>query len=546
MAQLHSRCNLSAARFPLVSDFQGRTIILPQYDMNFQKSAAFAGADADRDVGVPQVFYMHNSMPTEQGYQSIGFATVVAAMDGEPVDFDQASTLLDAAGNKFLYVPAAGKNYVFDAPVLEWASVSPITGLAEDVLVTTAFVQGETYIFYARKKCIKYNRTTKVFDEVILIGLVPENIVGIVGSNGYLLCWDFNGVLYWSSAVNPLDFVPSLITGASSGNITDLKGSVVVILSTINGFIVYGTGNAVGGSFTGNIRFPFTLKEIPGSGGIRSKEHVSFESNIEKHYALTSAGLQTLTKTTSEVVLAETSDFITSRTFEDYDEATKIFTVTYLTTDPLVKLTVIGSRYFVLSYGISTYTHALIYDIVQKKWGKVKLTHVDCFQFNAPNLYGEITYAMLLALGFTYDSLMDTSYADLFTTMVTAERPRRIIGFLQRDGTVQVLRFDLGQLDHSGVFLLGKYQFTRGHDVQILGFEVENIDQGSNYTAFVLPTLDGKTFQAAVTPVLKTGTGKARKYQVRKTGVNHTLLFHGSFNLTSVLLHYSQAGAIHA
>src|SRR5690348_7138059 len=125
MAQQISRGNLSAARFPLVSSFHGRTIILPQYDMNYQKNTVFAGADQDKDIGVPQVFYMHNVMPTEQGYQSVGFTTALNGV-ADAEDFDQAITVLDANGNKYLFVPAGGKNYIFDAPVLDWANYNDL------------------------------------------------------------------------------------------------------------------------------------------------------------------------------------------------------------------------------------------------------------------------------------------------------------------------------------------------------------------------------------------------------------------------------------
>jgi len=546
MAQQHSRCNLSAARFPFVTALHGRTIILPQHDMNFQKSAIFAGADQDRDVGVPQVFYMHNCMPTEQGFQSVGFGTVIEPASPAVTDFDSAINLGDPDGNKFLFSPAAGKNYVFDAPVASWASISSIYGVVQaDVLVTHAFVQGQTYIFYEGRGCYEYNKTTKAFDAVTLTGLSITSIVGIVGSNGYLLAWDINGVLYWSSATNPLDFVPSLLTGASSGAITDLKGRVQIILPITNGFIVYATENAVGGTFSGNIRFPFTLKEIPGAGGVRSREHVSSESNLDEHYALTSAGLQQLSKTACKTLLAEASDFITARVFEDYNSTTKLFTVTYLTGDLNVKLTVVGARYFVISYGVaSTLTHAIIYDIVQKRWGKVKLEHVDCFEYTYPNLYGTVTYADLLAGGVTYDDLLITSYADLYSVVATASRPRRTLAFLQNTGEVKVLKFDLGQVDNDAVFLLGKFQFTRNHSCQLLGFEVECVDTGSNWAAYVLSSFDGKNFQSYATPTLKRNQGYLRKYQIRKTGTNHSLLFEGSFNLTSVLIEYAQGGTV--
>lgn len=544
MARLVSRGNLSAARFPLVSAFHGRTIILPQYDMNYQRNQIFAGADQDRDIGVPQVYYMQNVMPTEQGYQSVGFSPAITGVPGL-TDFDQAIVVLDASGNKYLYSPASGKNRIFDAPNLAWAAYNDLSAVVpNNVLVTSAFVQGVFYIFYANNGCYMYNNITKNFDAVVLNGLVTANIVGICGSNGYLLAWDSNGTLYWSSATTPTDFVPSLVTGAGSGAITDVKGNIVCILPANNGFIVYATQNAVGGVFTSNLRFPFNLKEITGSGGIRDKEHVSYESNLEEHYALTSAGLQAFTKNSCKTLLPETSDFITSRIFEDYDDATKLFTVQYITSDLLIKLAVIGARFFVLSYGISSLTHALIYDIVQKKWGKVKIVHVDCFQFSTPNLYGAVTYDMLLTLNTLYSDLLDTTYDDLSTAVKVPDKARRIIGFLQNDGTVQLLNFDLGQINHSAVLLLGKYQFVRGNYIQFFGVEVENVDQGSNYQCFVLPSYDGKNFAPAVTPFLKNNTGLLREYALRNTAQSHTLLFIGSFSLTSVIITYAKGGEI--
>jgi len=436
MARYHSRCNLSAARFPLTTDLGSRTIILPQHDMNYQRNAVFSGSDADRDIGVPQVFYCHNTFPTEQGFQSVGYDQVIAAIP-TATEFDQIIPLTEVGGNKFLLSPAGGLNYVFDAPVGQWESIDPIPAVEPDVLVTYAFVQGNTYVYYEKIGAFIYNSTTKTFDSVTLIGLNPLLVNGIVGSNGYLLAFD-DTTMYWSSATNPLDFVPSLITGAGSGAVTDLKGRIVAALPNINGFIVYGTGNAVGASFTSNIRFPFIFKEISGSGGILSKEQVSHDVNLESHYALTSVGLQEITKAGSKIVFPEIIDFLTSRIFEDYTSATKTFTVQTLGSDMLAKLTIISARYLVISYGVSSLTHALIYDIAQKRWGKVKINHVDCFEYNYPNLYGEITYEMLMDAGTLYSDLLLTSYQDLFTAIATANRPKRTLAFLQADGRVML------------------------------------------------------------------------------------------------------------
>jgi hypothetical protein len=253
--------------------------------------------------------------------------------------------------------------------------------------------------------------------------------------------------------------------------------------------------------------------------------------------------LQELSKTSSKTILFETADFLTNRVFEDYDEVTKLFTTEYLLNDLYVKLTVIASRFFVISYGkeIDVFTHALIFDITQKRWGKCKFPHVDCFEYTYPNLYGIITYAMLLAMGDTYADLLNTPYSGLSSAIATAEKPRRTIGFLQSDGTVKLLTFDLGLTDNSGVFLLGKFQFTRGHYLQLFNISVENAIPAGNYSCFVLPSNDGKNF---LTPQLLTNAGLLRTYGLRNTAINQTLLFLGSFNLTSVQISYAQGGQI--
>lgn len=544
MARYSSRCNLSAARFPLLSDLGGRTIILPQYDQNFQKSAIFAGADQDRDVGIPQLFYVHNVMPTEAGFQSVGYEEVVVPFPGEN-SFGETTTLLHEDGHRFLFSPALGNNYILNTTSNAWEKVNPIAGLPSNRIITTAFVQGVHYIYYENVGCYTYNYATNTLDPVELLGLVPGAIKGIVGSNGYLICFD-DTTIYWSNAVVPTDFVPSLITGAGSENVADLKGTIVACLQTTNGFILYATANAVAAKFSSNLRFPFTLREIPGSGGIFKKEHVSFETNMENHYALTTAGLQEINLAGAKLVFAEAIDFLTCRQFEDFDDDTKQFFVSHISNDLYLKLTTIASRFLVMSYGISSteFTHALVYDILQKRWGKLKIVHVDAFEYTFPTLAGIITYEMLLNRGDQYKELMLTPYSELNIKATTIAAPRRTIGFIRHDGQVKIVDFDLGMRDNTGVVLLGKYQFMRGYYMQLFNVDVENARSGGNFECYVLPTFDGKTFQPAVTPTLTLDSGIMKKYSLRHTAINHTLLFTGSFNMVSAQLVYTRAGQL--
>ena len=145
------RGNLGAANFPFVSDFQGRTIIIPQYDQNYDRQLN-SSADPDRDKGVPQVFYMHNCMPSEQGYQSIGFESKIPAMAPPVTDFDQYLLLRDSSENKALYVPASGQNYVYTVPSGIWKSVSPlgVGSFPSTGLVTVAYIHKRTLVYYEK------------------------------------------------------------------------------------------------------------------------------------------------------------------------------------------------------------------------------------------------------------------------------------------------------------------------------------------------------------------------------------------------------------
>jgi len=59
---------------------------------------------------------------------------------------------------------------------------------------------------------------------------------------------------------------------------------------------------------------------------------------------------------------------------------------------------------------------------------------------------------------------------------------------------------------------------------------------------YLLPTLDGKTFLPAVTPNLNIQGAKTRRYGARVTGQNISELFIGAFNLTALLIDFTQGG----
>lgn len=538
------RGNLASANFPFVSDFQGRTIIIPQYDENYDRSVNTTAVDVDKDKGVPQVFYMHNVMPTNNGYQSVGYDTLVNAMNPAVTDFDQFMVIRDENENKALFSPAAGNNYIYTVPAGGWASINPLPAgsFPASGLVTVSYIHKRTFVYYEKVAAIEYDFTAQTFSIVTLNGLVAANIRGICSSSGYNIAFDEETV-YWSSTTDETDFVPSLVTGAGSQIPNDLKGKIVAILPVPQGFFIYSTKNIVSAFYSGNIRFPWIFREVPNSAGINNTNNVAWQSTLSLQYAWTTAGLMKIDRSGAEIVFPALADFIAGRTFEDFDDATEVLSTIYAGSDFLTKLCFTGSRYLILSYGLTQLTHAVIYDTASKRWGKVKITHVDAFEWPSPNFFGIRTYDQLL--GNTYDQLLGNTYDQLSQQQFIVNSIKRDICFLQLDGTVKVINFDIGNIASNGVMFIGKYQFVRGYMIQLSACDIECVrQQNVNFVHKWYTTFDGKFFQKTTVPTLVNfqNNSLARDYQGRVVGQNHTLFFGGGFNIVSFEIEFTLTG----
>lgn len=683
MANQWMRCNLSAAQFPFTTDQWGRSIILPQYDQTYERN--LSGVESAKDKGIPQAFYMHNVIPTAQGYQSVAYDTLIPAMSGSHSDFDTVFELStnDPQLARVLYTPAGGEHYVFDATVNAWAAMtaqglagfsttpesstaaiadktvadmswtlpnsteivklglysnsavsttvmivqrnsagnftvvasksishtgtgwedfaltSPyttaasgsfyvaayanatvdvnaatngayITGtatgtsggwtegstnvppvraiqtvtlpvMASTTLVTTALVNGQTYIGLEGIGVFIYDTTNKQLFKVTLSGITDSAVKGVCAAQGYMIIWDDTSIS-WSNVSNPTDFVPSLATGAGGGQIQYVKGTINFCVPISNGFMIYCSENVVSATYSNNVRYPFLYKEVTGSGGVRSPEQVSHQSNLGMHYAWGTAGLQELTKDNAAIAKPDVTDFLASLALEDFDETTLQLTTTYLEQPLSVKVAAIADRYVIISYGAEAnqFTYALWYDTSLKRWGKLKLDHVKCFEWPAPSLYGSLTYDNLAATD--YSELAETTYADLATGADIPELPRKNIAFLKSDGSVVAVNLDLAQTSANGVLILGKFQFSRNRWFTHQMSDIENVRDGNTFSFYLIPSLDGKTFEQCITPVLLRESPLAKRYGMMYSAQNISALFVGSFNLTSYLINYTLSG----
>lgn len=545
MSSAEIRCNLGSASFPLVSELWGRSIMVPTGDENYDSSIV-STVERGKDKGIPQIYYTHNCMPSVEGFQSIGYQEYVVSLAGAN-DFDQMFPIQNNDLHNFLFVPAAGKNYVFDRSVGHWSSCSPYpVGLVPaNCLVSHAFVQSQSYVFYDGIGCLKYNSTTHTMDAVALTGLTIANIHGICEASGYMIAWTDTAIAR-SSASNPLDFIPSLATGAGGGNLEQAHGKILFCSSFPGGFLVYCEENIIAAKYTGNANYPFAFTEINSSAGITNAEDVSYQDNNAVQYALTTSGLQKVDFNNAASVYPEVSDFLGKLIFEDYDELTGEFTQEYLASPLYHKINGVCSRYLVISYGKTQgmFTHAVVLDYVLGRFGKLKIDHTDIFEWNNPDVFGDITYDDLTAASITYDDLQYTTYNQLLAG-VTATQPilMKKLAILQSDGTVKIVNFDLSESEADGVLLLGKYQYIRSRFLVHQKTTVETVVLGNNFSMQLIPTLDGKTFMPPVDPVLLYNQPKSRVYAKRLEGMNISLMLKGAFNLTSVLLNFTLGSA---
>lgn len=556
MAHQKLRCNLQGVIFPFASVLEAATIIVAQYDENYDWVTA-GELGTVRNKGIPEAYYMHNCMPSAQGYQAVGYDTLISGLANTD-DFDDAFPVIVPSTARFLFVPARGKFYIYDAAVGKWVSTSavPQTQIAADAMVTVAVSQGQTYICVQGYGVFNYDPINKVLTPVNFTGLTMTDIKGICAANGYLIVWD-DTTLAWNSLTTPTDFTPSVITGAGGGGVGDVKGKIIFCVAISGGFILYAERNAVAARFTGNVNYPYIFQEVPSSGGISSTDQVSWADNAAEHYVLSTDGLQIVTLSGgAKNAFPEVTDFLSAKIFEDFDETKLTFSYQELTSELYTKLSFISNRYLVLSYGINPpdYTHAIILDTSLRRYGKLKILHRCCFEWNAPNMSGPLTYGQLGAAGITYGQLSQATYGELNTIVEFEEQPRKTIAFLQKDGTVQVVNFDLAELNAAGtqadgVLLIGKFQFQRNKRTIHLGTEIDNVKNGQNFTYYIVPTLDGKTLETPVKGFRNTRppfTNSPYKQQWLKhvEGQNVSGLFIGAFHLTTCIFDLMLGGEV--
>lgn len=538
MAEQEFRLNLGAASFPMLSDWMGRSVAVPNLDESGDRTARDVNQEpAAKEASVPQIYYCHNVMPVGQGFKSLAYKRIIKPplVVDPPMDFEKMIPVKDPDETKgFMGITATGRLFMINAGDSVWTEVtSQLTTAWSGGETSYAYANGFTYLCLRFNQVYKLNVAAKTFAPAVLSGITNSLIKNITSSSNYLILTD-DVTVYWSSASNPEDFVPSLATGAGSGTPQDLNGQIAAALPLSSGFAIYTTVNIIIASYSGNIRYPWIFKQAPNSGGITGIERVAFDSDGGSNYAWTSSGLLRISPTGCVPQHPEVTDFLAGRVFEDYDDTTDVLAKQYLTADLLIKLIFIGSRFLIISYGIDELTHALIYDTALRRWGKAKINHADCFEVI---LYAEEPLSWRQLAPQTWEQLGSDAWQDLATLSNEAASAKRTVGFLQKDGTVQLAVWDYGNYSATAVLILGKYQLARSRMTSFQELQVETVDAlNPVFEVLLSTTLDGKEqayLNALTQNPFDSPTSSMRRYNKLVTGTNHSIIMKGAFAITS-------------
>ena len=495
MAIRHYTVPLKQPEFPMLSSQAPRTVM--------QNSET-----ASSGVESPGLIYCHNIMPTSYGFDSIGYISQVPPYSPATTAFTDVRTVYSSDRERFyLAFTSDGSVYALDFGTTFWnkLTISAPTN-SEDITVGT--VNGISYIFFKNIGAYVYNSATKTLIPTTLVGLDLTKVIGVTASYGYLIAYTENSVA-WSSTLDPTDFVPSLTTGAGGGDVSGIGGAIRFIVPNSLGFIIYSDTNAIAGTYTGNVKYPFKYREVDNSKGGISLDRTAYESNSAEQFAYTKAGLQALTSQKAVTLLPEVTDFLAGKEIETFNEATLSFDSIKFNTTLNKKIKFIASRYLVISYGVASFTHAIVYDIVLKRLGKLLIDHADCFEYVG-----------------TIGSQVEVS--------------KESIAFLLPTGEVKLVDFS-SAAEANGVALFGKFQYTRSRMITLHRVAAEDVEVSYNLNVHSLVSLDGKTYTPYAGIEVYNNNG-IREFAFRRTGINHILVLIGRFELNSLILSYTLNG----
>lgn len=486
MSQLHIRLPLHNTDFPLRSSLAGRSVIIPAQDVAISNESNIPAIR-------PKLVFCQNALPTKEGYRSVSTSSYRTAATPAANPFDKVWEVSSTGGFTGLFSPANGSNYFSSAAIPNWVRPSSLTPI-NPTLSTHANVAGQSYICYGFGTLHSLNCADGTLNTATPVGItVATQMKGICASGSQLIIYSAD-TIYWSSVSNPLDFTPSLITGAGSAIPEDLTGVIQAVHPTTEGFNIYTNLEVIKATATGNASYPFIFKVIANAMPPKDASIVQSTNKHSTVYIHTDGGILALSSEGEAApILPEISDFAHAGIIEDWDGTT--LTESGGTSELLCRIAHLVPRYLVVSYGVSSYTHALIYDLALKRWGKLKVTHIAALSISAEASDG----VQLL--------------------------------FPQSDGAI--LKLDYRGTHSNSTVMIGGISLQRDKVHTLLEVACDT----TAYLSYAVSENFGIGTKVPLTESLRDNS-----YFCRSSGRNHTLIMEGTFNLTNLQVTLTQGG----
>lgn len=470
--------------------------------------------------------------------------------------YDRVIILKDAKETPAILIPGGGLNAILIPSAIggSWFKLQQFT--ASGQIVSFAYVNGRFFVFYEKQLLLEYASATTSMTDVSASLVFPAGfditmVRGIGTASNYMLLFTDITVL-WSSPADPLNFNRALNNGSGFQIPQDVASQITCIKQISGGAIIYTLRNAVAMTFTNNAAAPFVFRGIPNSGGVLTERQVAAEGVDAAHYSWGTGGMQRVNLQIAVTIMPELADFLTANWYETYDYVNHQVVGAQAGSYFSVKLTYVGQRYLIVSYGLNadTYTYALVYDTLSERWGKLRINHVDVFTYPYPKNNSAGTgwrYADIPSDYTAYDNLR---ILDLFTTLPSAAvESKKTIAFLAADGSTSIVATDYNassnQIGQKSVVIIGRIQEDRNHMTTLHQIEVEGIDGTEQAPRiFDLYSIDGKQISGIAEYLAYDVTPDAtyNNYLGTTTAKTHQLAFEGDFQLTSLLVQLAKHG----
>lgn len=597
MAQVTIRANLSSVQIPLLTEEFGRSVIVRQQDLNYVPTVS-SKADLDKDIGIPQIYYAHNVMPTSYGYRSVAFSSQIPAASPAVTTFDQVFNLVSPAGNKaFLAVNADGTLYTCHLGTgYTWSAISGFytatitagTNTGDGYLTSAAVYSGigaHTYVvtftsstaFSVTKDAAAYGSGTVgvewVSADTKLKFILSTGATAFVAGDSFTITTSsasFTGAIT-HAALSGASYIAAEGSGIFQYDFTNntliwrlaagIDSSIILGITSSNGYlIVYSADTVAWSSVVDSLDLVPSLATGAGSGSVEDAKGA-----IRRCVGLTSGFLVFTTANCVAAVFSNNVRF--PFTFREVANAGGISDLSLVTDEadstsvyaftsyglqqvssqkaqmvlPELSDFLTGKRFEDFDYNTLTFSVSNLSSPMKKRVefvsGRFLVISFGATQFTHAMVY-DTALQRFGKLKYTHVSVFQYGFLDADD----ADTPKKQISLLGSDGQVKTLEFAAGVVSTDSVLMLGKFQHARTRNMTLEAVEVESIDSSAACAVYDFPTLDGKTFLAPVAGYDTGLTGLTKTFTFRNTASNHSIMIHGTYRINSLQITFNSGG----